>query len=142
MRFLGLLFLIGFLCLSIVSEDERKIENFLSSTKWQSAGHAFADKNAAIYTFSEIKESDWNWGCFVNFGEDTFSGYYAAPCGNDCFVSTYGTYKFLSEKEIFVDVKTITRSGFCENSGADYVGFNARYSYSTNENSVTLVKVN
>ena len=135
-----LLVTIMFGLLSFAYRDNREHDNFLKNTKWRISNHAFADLEQESYTLSEIEDDDWIWGRFVSFNENSFSGDYSAPCGNDCFVTTNGTYQFIKEQTIFVNVEYISRSGFCEDYGVDTVGFKAYYSIESNGKGYELIK--
>lgn len=53
------------------------------------------------------------FGTFINFTEiGTFENYNAWPCGNDCFITTKGTYK-LSQDNISIFVKTVEANEYC-----------------------------
>lgn len=55
------------------------------------------------------------WGYHIKFdstGIYTFS--YSAPCGNDCFPSSIGTFKIIGEKFVNLFVKEFHQAGECE----------------------------
>lgn len=57
----------------------------------------------------------WMYGNLLKFGKDkTFSSHYSAPCGNDCFPSSLGTYKMLDKEHISIFVKEFNQTGDCE----------------------------
>ncbi len=45
----------------------------------------------------------------------TYESYYTAPCGNDCFPSTYGKYKITENEELHFQVDSLVVRGFCKN---------------------------
>lgn len=54
------------------------------------------------------------FGTFINFTEiSTFENYNAWPCGNDCFITTKGTYKS-SQDNISIFVKTVEANDYCD----------------------------
>ncbi|MCH2233228.1 MAG: hypothetical protein MK078_03160 [Crocinitomicaceae bacterium] len=127
--------------LSFTNRDNREYDNYLSDTEWRISSHAFADENQETYYLSVKEDEEWAWGRFVNFSNSTFNGYYSAPFGNDCFVSTNGTYQFVEENTIFVNVKSITKNGFCSDTGTDSTGFKAYYSIQSNGSGYQLNKI-
>lgn len=59
-------------------------------------------------------KGDNMYGTFINFTElGTFENYNAWPCGNDCFITTKGTYK-LSHDTISIFVKTVEVNEYCD----------------------------
>ncbi len=53
-----------------------------------------------------------NWVVFKD--NQTFTSYYTAPCGNDCFPSSYGRYELLEDDQIKIWVDSIFVRGFCK----------------------------
>jgi hypothetical protein len=54
-------------------------------------------------------------GDVINFNADnTFEAHYVAPCGNDCFPSSVGTYSFTDKDHIRINIHQLDRKGDCE----------------------------
>lgn len=45
--------------------------------------------------------------------EGSFRCWYTAPCGNDCFTTSQGTFKLIGEQHIEFFIDTITKHGSC-----------------------------
>ncbi|WP_158961655.1 hypothetical protein [Myroides fluvii] len=57
------------------------------------------------------------YGSFVVFSEDdTFQSYYTAPCGNDCFTTTDGTYEYLDKNTVKLTLHRLHQSGMCQDA--------------------------
>lgn len=95
--------------------EEAKIDKIkLTDTRWKSSPHCFISEDDETYNLYPVADSmGFDWGNFISFTAKTFSTDYSAPCGNDCFTSVSGTYKFVGVNRIEVYVKNISRSGFC-----------------------------
>lgn len=96
--------------------EEAKIDKIkLTDTRWKSNPHCFADEGIDTYHLYPTVDTlgYFDWGNFISFTDKTFSTDYSAPCGNDCFTSVTGTYKFVGVNRIKVYVENISRSGFC-----------------------------
>ena len=62
------------------------------------------------------------FGDFIEFKEDqTFSCYYTAPCGNDCFTSTAGVYKIVGANQIALTLHHLQQEGMCMQSREETV---------------------
>lgn len=69
------------------------------------------------YELTKIEDSTdrFDYGNSIHFKEDkTFSCHYSAPCGNDCFPSSTGTYKFIDDNHIEITLLEFKQQGFCE----------------------------
>lgn len=44
----------------------------------------------------------------------TFESYYTAPCGNDCFPSSRGTYQMEGEQHVRLHLTNVAQRGFCD----------------------------
>jgi hypothetical protein len=81
---------------------------------WKINGNAFININTEIYQLTLETEDKFQFGHFVTFSENgTFHGFYKARCGNDCFTSVEGTYKFIKKNKISIFINEIKRNGFC-----------------------------
>lgn len=57
-----------------------------------------------------------NYGFFLQFNKNnTFTASYGAPCGNDCFPFSKGTYKLVGKDQIELITSEIGQWGQCEN---------------------------
>lgn len=57
-----------------------------------------------------------HYGNSIAFKADkTFVSNYSAPCGNDCFPSSNGNYRFIGKNQVELVVKEINQSGDCKN---------------------------
>lgn len=55
------------------------------------------------------------YGNLATFNSDgTFTCFYTAPCGNDCFPASFGRYKAIDDSHIVLQLDSISQSGFCE----------------------------
>ncbi|WP_353159740.1 hypothetical protein [Myroides odoratus] len=62
------------------------------------------------------------FGNFIEFKEDqTFSCYYTAPCGNDCFTSTAGVYTIIGKNQIVLTLQRLQQDGMCMQSREETV---------------------
>lgn len=67
------------------------------------------------YNLFETEADRFHYGNNIVFKEDgTFESYYTAPCGNDCFTNTSGTYKIINATHLTLFLKKISKSGMCE----------------------------
>lgn len=102
---------------SVLKQDSRLLFNLEASSfslvdTWQVNGPAFFYPNTETYTLSP---KGFEFGHFVEFKKDnTFKGYYRAPCGNDCFTQINGTY-ILKDDTIDFFVLSAKQTGFCSN---------------------------
>lgn len=73
------------------------------------------DAEVNEYTLWPSKEK-FEYGNSIIFNPDgTFSSAYSAPCGNDCFTSSTGVYKWVNDTYVKLVVNTITVDGDCPN---------------------------
>ncbi len=74
--------------------------------------------SAKLYSLTKVELTDdfpYAWGTKVVFNADgTFNCTYSAPCGNDCFPGSAGTYKRIDNSRISLTVKRITQDGECK----------------------------
>lgn len=55
------------------------------------------------------------YGKIITFNENyTFDCTYFAPCGNDCFPSSYGTFELNPDGQIKLFIKSYSQEGDCE----------------------------
>ena len=106
-------------------------ENYLKGTEWKCSDVPFESEEVGQYSFEKfVADGQMHWGNFIQFEENTFSTYYRAPCGNDCFTSVNGDYRFIGENLIKIKVTSISYSGFCGKENVDGLQFVANYSLS------------
>ncbi|MEO9532361.1 MAG: hypothetical protein ABJG68_08480 [Crocinitomicaceae bacterium] len=103
--------------LTAVAQKQVKVpilKSKLVSQVWRSDYNLFSDeKRLEYHIFSREEDEYFPWGNSVEFTDSTFSTSYSASCGNDCFISVLGSYKFIASNRIEVFVETITRNGMC-----------------------------
>jgi len=94
-----------------------KMKNVLAGTSWRVDQSPFENEDTKVYNLSLLNENEtefyYHWGYSISFDEATFSSNYSAPCGNDCFTSVSGEYKFVDYLTISVKVLSIERRMFC-----------------------------
>lgn len=99
------------------SRDEGKSYKILLAGKeFKSNGSCFEDEdreNYEIYDYDRTLNG-FDWGYFISFTDTAFTTSYSAPCGNDCFTSISGSYKYVGLNKIEVYVSYIRRNGFCQ----------------------------
>lgn len=80
--------------------DYEKIS--LNGLTYKSSYNVFAEEDRDKYILERFEnlEGGFSWGNFISFTEKTFHTYYNAPCGNDCFTSVDGSYKFVGSLSI------------------------------------------
>lgn len=74
------------------------------------------------YTLMHIPaERGYIYGNHIMFDpvNSTFKSFYTAPCGNDCFPSSTGTYKMEGEQQIRLYLTSVAQHGACENYDKD-----------------------
>jgi len=113
-----LFLILVFLSHSIHAQSEikqPKLKEILTASSWKSDKNLFSDEGIVRYLiYKVVSDEFYTWGNTVTFTDSDFNTSYSAPCGNDCFTSVSGTYKFVASNQIKVFVKDISRSGFCQ----------------------------
>lgn len=95
---------------------------FLQNTEWLShsfhSGIVGVDDTKCAYQFYKSKEERGKWAgdIFRLVDSIRFVSYYTAWCGNDCFTTVEGNYKFLSADTINFFVEKITTQGYCKDT--------------------------
>lgn len=118
-------------------------KNQLENTSWKVDAIPFENTERESYTLTETDEDlDWHWGNFIKFEENTFSSWYSAPCGNDCFTSVYGEYSFVDAHVIEIKVIKIERYGFCSEKSEEINKNYGQYKLEKTELGWTLNKIN
>lgn len=88
------------------------------SGTWKANSSLFEDKGTQEYQFTKSEKMNepgfFDWGYSIHFNPNgTFYTSYSAPCGNDCFTTVHGTYKWEDLSTLSIYVKNIERNGFC-----------------------------
>ncbi len=68
------------------------------------------------YTLTKIENpqgKNFVYGNSISYQKGKFYSYYSAPCGNDCFPSSEGTYKIMSDNLIEITLLAFNQSGEC-----------------------------
>jgi hypothetical protein len=101
--------------------------DYLHGTYWSVDGVPFEKSDREMYTFSPVPDDGefMHWGNFISFTEGEFETNYRAPCGNDCFTTVAGTYRFTGLHTIHVHVTSVNYRGFCDKENG--AAFSARY---------------
>lgn len=75
-------------------------------------------QNTQAFTLSKVvlnTKNQFLYGNSIIFNDNnTFSCSYSAPCGNDCFPSSTGTFKMIDDKHIQLFVIEYDQQGDCE----------------------------
>lgn len=69
------------------------------------------------YTLQKVDTTKrfWTWGNTVRFSpEGNFACSYSAKCGNDCFPSSNGTYRYTDSSHVILFLKEYEQDGYCE----------------------------
>ena len=87
---------LNFLWVGILSAQE-----FIGA-QWKINNILGADINKEdFYILTKPEDPKWSYGDHLQLSTDgNFKSWYSAPCGNDCFTTSYGTYKKISEEYI------------------------------------------
>ena len=100
---------LNFLWVGILSAQD------LIGAKWRINNILGADINKEDFY---ILTPEWSYGKYLQLSTDgNFESWYSAPCGNDCFTRSYGTYKKISEEYISFHIQKVERSGWCSDAG-------------------------
>ncbi|EGD35428.1 MULTISPECIES: lipocalin family protein [unclassified Capnocytophaga] len=75
-----------------------------------------SEEEVDVYELSEMPKGK-SAGYYVEFkNNNTFHSSYYAPCGNDCFTSTTGTYKKVGNHYLNIFVYRLTQNGECKDN--------------------------
>lgn len=103
------------------------------------------DEGHEGYTLYKIEENEDNphYGNILQLKEDgTFSSFYSAPCGNDCFPSSFGIYEIKEDNRIHLFIKEFNQDGMCESIHKVLDKSLGDFSISkVDENTIQLIKV-
>ena len=110
------LFITASLFLNIATTPSNS--NPLIGQKWRIDGNAFLSINKESYHLETLSpKDDFHFGHFVEFEKDgSFTGYYTAPCGMDCFTTIHGTYTFDKQETVSIRVQQVEQTGYCSDS--------------------------
>lgn len=109
--------------------------------------HVINETSVPVYHLRQAEEpkGEHIYGTQVIFDPDsgTFSSFYTAWCGNDCFPLSEGTYTMESEHRIRLHLTHISQDGGCENYEKDVQQDLGVFLIETNEvdGSMTLTAV-
>ena len=100
---------LNFLWVGILSAQD------LIGAKWRINNILGADINKEDFY---ILTKPGSYGKHLQLSTDgNFKSWYSAPCGNDCFTRSYGTYKKISEEYISFHIQKVERWGWCRDDG-------------------------
>ena len=124
---------LNFLWVGILSAQD------LIGAKWRINNILGADINKEDFY---ILTPEWSYGNHLQLSTDgNFESWYSAPCGNDCFTSSYGTYKKISEEYISFHIQKVERWGWCSDVGkVEKNETNTYYVYKKSESEIYLLK--
>ncbi|WP_051878734.1 hypothetical protein [Chryseobacterium sp. FH1] len=96
----------------------KNYENYLVNTTWLINNEKLVGYEIVEKQFILKKKNDtaliWNFSAIEFTDKEKFTSYNSWECGNDCFTSIDGTYKFVDKSEIEFQIESITRTGTCE----------------------------
>ena len=119
-RIFFLAMIVCFISCDKVKENPDEIT--LQGTRFRINNLFCLDETMENYKLTIKKDSLDVYGDFVYFSENgTFSSYYRAWCGNDCFRTVYGKYDMISETELSAMVDSVHYAGWCTESYTDSV---------------------
>mgnify|MGYP000135281048 CR=1 FL=1 len=76
-------------------------------------GQNLNDTDSYILTQVDINKNPY--GNHIDFKKNgTFSCYYSAPCGNDCFSLSTGTYEIVDKEHLKLFIEEYKQFGFCK----------------------------
>ena len=115
--FLTLIFLIN-----CEKKNEKTVvknyENYLNNSTWLIKNEKLIGYEIGEKQFILNKKNDtaliWNFSAIEFTDKGKFTSYNSWECGNDCFTSIDGKYKFVDKSEIEFQIESITRTGTCE----------------------------
>jgi hypothetical protein len=89
---------------------DNTVNNPLVETEWRINRLLCLDKSISDYEFGRIDTTErFLYGDFVKFPDSVnFVSYYSAPCGNDCFQTVYGKYRFSTDTTVVFSVDSVT----------------------------------
>ena len=95
-----------------------------------------------FYILTKPENPDWSYGDHLQLSTDgNFKSWYSAPCGNDCFTTSYGTYKKISEEYISFHIQKVEHWGDCRDEGEVKKNkTNTYYVYKKSESEIYLLK--
>lgn len=71
-------------------------------------------QNAEQFILYENQDKEESLGLFVKFSVNKeMESWYSAPCGNDCFPATYGSYEIIDENHIAIFISRFVQRGDC-----------------------------
>ena len=109
-----LLFTLSVTAISQKQVKEPILKSLLVGVDWKSDLNLFSSEETKEYHIYTSSQNEYfPWGNSVSFTDSTFTTSYSASCGNDCFISVTGRYKFVSSNQIEVFVESIARNGMC-----------------------------
>lgn len=79
--------------------------------------HVINESSNQTYVLMPIRpERGYMYGNHIMFepSNSTFKSSYSAPCGNDCFPSSQGTYQMEGERHVRLHLTNVAQHGFCE----------------------------
>ncbi len=102
----------------IISFAQSDISNFWKNDSWRT-DQIITHKSNSFHIYRIVEQDSdipkFNYGTFLNFNTDgTFSSGNTAPCGNDYFRRSYGTFKKIDETHIRLHINLFSQDGTCK----------------------------
>ncbi len=117
--------------------------NVLKNTTWISDGIVGLDRTRNKYKLTKAPEKMGKWaGNMTNFNEgNTFTSFYSAFCGNDCFTATHGHYQFIASSRLDILVDSITYAGECKKQTKRFLNpMKQSFQIETQKDTIYLIK--
>lgn len=96
----------------------KNYDNFLANSTWLIKNEKLVGYETGEKQFILTRKNDtaliWNYSAIEFSEKNKFKSYNSWECGNDCFTSVDGKYKFVDKSEIELQIESITRTGTCE----------------------------
>ena len=96
---------------------------------WNTNELLLSNQTKEYFLFPQSTD-DYNYGDHIRLNPDqTFSSFYTAECGNDCFTSSKGKYKIIDRNYICFYLEKITQSGDCSGNTESDIDLGLYYYY-------------
>ena len=110
-----------------ISIPKIEVDNFLKGNLYYYS--SFYDESGVLQTSLVFtKDGKYSnegfisrYGTFMHFSDSChYRQFNTAPCGNDCFFTTYGRYELQTDDDITFEMDSTVYSGMCGNEGTVY----------------------
>lgn len=115
-------FLILIFLINCEKKNEKTVvknyDNYLLNSTWLIKNEKLVGYEIGERQFILNKKNDtaliWNFSAIEFTDKEKFRSYNSWECGNDCFTTIDGKYRFVDRSEIEFQIESITRTGICE----------------------------